>query len=84
MNEDAVQETLTQAGIPCEITARWDIVLHDGMVKITGTPFHVQVGKDYLVVCKKTRDMVQYAEFNGIDQLVEQVRGILSAYRKLN
>lgn len=83
MNEESVRDTLKQAGIPCVVTEYYSDA-GDGEVRLTGTPFHIQVGWDYLAICKNTQRDYKVAAFTNVDNLVEQVRIVLNAYRKLN
>lgn len=86
MNEEAVRDALVQAGIPCQITGLYND-LTDGEVTLTGTPFHIQVGQDYLVVVRVKKEpyqLMQCAEFTKLTDLVEQVRTVLEVYRLTN
>jgi len=86
MNEEAVRDVLTQANIPCQITGYYND-LTDGEVTLTGTPFHIKVGQDYLIIVKVNERPFQHtmcAEFAKISDVVTQVRSVLETYRTLN
>lgn len=84
MNEEAVQDLLTQAGIPCQITNYLNQE-SDGMVVLTGTPYSIQVGNKYLMIAEILDNVVTYraAIHHNPETLLSWVQG-LDAMKAIN